>query len=169
MGTFKFIERTEHVELHRGIKPDDGLIRIEYAFENSKPFSPVHVNDPWDEPWIWKGNRRRGDRHPEIFYTDTIGAHMSSINCSTQCSVPLNEEGITVEGSDSHQQFVSSHIGDVGTSEVIVFKLKGSTTGNVKVNRPISTTTKIKCKTCGRSHRSGKQYCDRCGARLVVK
>jgi hypothetical protein len=36
-NAFKFIERTGKIEDHRGIKIDDGLIRIEYAFEVPKP------------------------------------------------------------------------------------------------------------------------------------
>ena len=54
---FKFIERTAAIEQGpRGIKVDDGLIRIEYQVEVVKP-KPViveehhHHHDHWDYPW----------------------------------------------------------------------------------------------------------------------
>ena len=40
---FKFIERTGAVEQHRGIKVEDGLVRIEYQFEKVAP--PINWND----------------------------------------------------------------------------------------------------------------------------
>jgi len=40
---FKFIERTGAVEQHRGIKVEDGLVRIEYQFEKVMP--PINLSD----------------------------------------------------------------------------------------------------------------------------
>lgn len=40
---FKFIERTAAVEAHRGVKLEDGLIRIEFQFEVPRPV--VNLND----------------------------------------------------------------------------------------------------------------------------
>ena len=37
---FKFIERTSNIEDHRGIKLEDGLIRVEYQFEKVYPKQP---------------------------------------------------------------------------------------------------------------------------------
>lgn len=34
---FKFIERSAAVEAHRGVKVDDGLVRVEYQFERPQP------------------------------------------------------------------------------------------------------------------------------------
>jgi hypothetical protein len=50
---FKFIERTGAVEQHRGVKLEDGLIRIEYQFEQP----PVRINDlpEWQKKQIWDG------------------------------------------------------------------------------------------------------------------
>lgn len=48
---FKFIERTDSVEQHRGVGAADGLVRIEYRFE--KPYVP-QVRPGWiydDSPW----------------------------------------------------------------------------------------------------------------------
>jgi len=44
---FKFIERTSAVEAHRGIKLEDGLVRIEFQFE--KPYiPPAYTNAVWN-------------------------------------------------------------------------------------------------------------------------
>lgn len=56
---FKFIERTGAVEAHRGIKAEDGLVRIEYKFEKSVP--SYNYNDI-----IFRRDRRRDDRWPII-------------------------------------------------------------------------------------------------------
>jgi len=40
-NSFKFIQKTEKIQQHRGDKADDGLIRVAFAFEKPKP-----------EPWI---------------------------------------------------------------------------------------------------------------------
>ena len=40
---FKFIERTAAVEAHRGVKLEDGLVRIEFQFEVQRP--PLNLND----------------------------------------------------------------------------------------------------------------------------
>src|SRR5271167_2589667 len=55
---FKFIERTGEIEEHRGIKADDGLIRIEYQVEKPKPIvvdieEHHHHHDCWGRPWPW--------------------------------------------------------------------------------------------------------------------
>lgn len=43
---FKFIERTGSIEEHRGIKLEDGLIRIEYQFEKYAP-QTFGINQKW--------------------------------------------------------------------------------------------------------------------------
>src|SRR5271170_8257279 len=53
----KFIERTEEVEAGRGVKIEDGIIRIEYAREKIAP-APVHVPVVYDYtynygPYAW--------------------------------------------------------------------------------------------------------------------
>lgn len=41
---FKFIERTGAVENHRGIKLEDGIVRIEYQFEMARPVIAISDN-----------------------------------------------------------------------------------------------------------------------------
>jgi hypothetical protein len=62
---FKFIERTEAIEKHRGVKEDDGLVRVEFKME--KVYEPrKHYYDEWvPVPNPWRDRRRRDDPwHP---------------------------------------------------------------------------------------------------------
>lgn len=62
---FKFIERTAAIENHRGIKSDDGLIRVEYAFEKTPVVQETHTHhynhyyDSWPHGWPYWGKRWR--------------------------------------------------------------------------------------------------------------
>jgi hypothetical protein len=51
-NSFKFIERTAGVEQHRGIGIEDGLIRVEYQFEDAVAYRPTPV---WRERWVKDG------------------------------------------------------------------------------------------------------------------
>ena len=57
---FKFIERTTGIESHRGIKLEDGLLRIEFEFEKEYP---KYVNNHWlgNERNIWNDSTMIGD------------------------------------------------------------------------------------------------------------
>jgi hypothetical protein len=62
---FKFVKRSKGVEAHRGIKVDDGLIRVEYTFEQRQPevveeiikrrvepyYPPFDPYYPYPHPW----------------------------------------------------------------------------------------------------------------------
>ena len=68
---FKFIERSESVEKHRGIKADDGIIRVSFKYEkvpayvptpklgqggwNPHPKYPPYIN-PWDTHPRWQSS-----------------------------------------------------------------------------------------------------------------
>lgn len=66
---FKFIKRTDTIEQHRGIRADDGLIRVEYRFE--KPYVAPEVREThtyhhdhyYPRPdWVWPSYRWDYDR-----------------------------------------------------------------------------------------------------------
>jgi hypothetical protein len=75
---FKFIERTGAVENHRGIKLEDGLIKVEYQFEKVyTPSWPVVSSGHWE----WKPDYWRHDYYGSPWYrgmTDTIGSSDNS-------------------------------------------------------------------------------------------
>ena len=67
---FKFIERTGAVENHRGIKLEDGIVRIEYQFEMPRPIIAISDNVYTKRPeWTSQpDNHRYGD-----YLNTTIG------------------------------------------------------------------------------------------------
>lgn len=50
---FKFIEKTEQISNHRGDRAEDGIVRIEYQFEEEPPVE-IHHHHHYDtyKPWI---------------------------------------------------------------------------------------------------------------------
>lgn len=67
---FKFIERSGDIEAHRGVKMDDGLVRVEWKTEVVRPIIPVPHYEPYDvpypvptpypDPWYPRPRRPRG-------------------------------------------------------------------------------------------------------------
>lgn len=178
---FKFIERTTQIENHRGIKVDDGLVRIEYKFQKKvvdvpevhryPVYEPYYVPrySPWGYyPWdpysgiTWRIN----------YQTNTSGGLggqlgvQNIMRCTNMAAV--SEAGITVAGSESSQEFhtVSSFETET-TSHVIVLKLKG-TIGVTEVKKPLTVKTKQECSTCGKINKSYNKFCSACGTALVI-
>src|SRR5271170_1075953 len=95
---FKSIERTAEVEAHRGIKADDGLIRIEYQVEKPKPIvidveeHHHHHDHYWERPWY--------DRPWERRYSGTLG--------NTKSSGPLRSKSLRPSASSGRHLEKSS-------------------------------------------------------------
>lgn len=132
---FKFIERTANIENHRGVKAEDGLIRIEFAYE--KQFSKLsYVPDNFRAVGNWNSGGYAGSGQytkglmGNTIATNCVGAFSDSLSAapmslnSIQCSTAsvqsdrsmdwlnteqersmLNDVGITVPGSISDQKF----------------------------------------------------------------
>ena len=64
---FKFIERTGRVEQHRGVKLEDGIIRIEYQFEMPRPV--INIADKFRYTGI--GGSSTGDYYNQPWYSTT--------------------------------------------------------------------------------------------------
>lgn len=80
----------------------------------------------------------------------------------------LNDNGITVAGSASYQQFRSVAGFPVeSASHVLVLQLKGDL-GGVPVPVPITVDTKKMCPTCGKTNSSLHTFCSQCGTGLVI-
>ncbi len=186
---FRFIQKTKEVQKHRGDKVDDGIIRIEYAFEK-KIKTKITVSEHHDvyySPPLYRG---RGidfneDRYgsagsgdvTNVFRSQVIGSKHGGVPCSTfsdsfVCdsldSIPALDEGITVEGSRISQDFVYTSIGELEPSEVIILRLKGTNVVGTKVHRPVTVKMKKKCHTCGKSFSSRNKFCSGCGTSLEV-
>lgn len=78
-----------------------------------------------------------------------------------------NEEGITVPGSISNQQFQNvSGFETESQTEVIVLKLIGRH-GKVEVTQPKTVDVKNKCSICAKTNKANSKFCSECGTSLV--
>lgn len=177
-NAFKFIERTGSIENHRGIKVDDGLIRIEFQFE--KPYVP----QIWNQSITW----------------DTYYNHQPSITCSTSSSSALrgmvqtnnvsysanataksveslsaeaqsevNDIGITVPGSKVDQRFTQASWFQVEPEKhVMIMHLLGQTETGKTVTKPITVKSKPKCTSCGKLNKANAKFCSECGTGLEI-
>ena len=204
---FRFINKTKQIADHRGDKVDDGLIRIEFAYEKPQPepwikktIEEVHHYDyHHNEPIRWTyyntpdwnlsrgiktGDQSKGD---QTIYTNSASpivasasgpsgmspqsvsesnVTMDSLGVEPQ-SLPNADEGITVKGSEVHQSFRYSSIGQVEDSTVIIISLKGLTgETNKPIQEAVTVKTKVECPTCGSKSTSIAKYCANCGTFL---
>lgn len=187
---FKFIERTGAIEEHRGIKLEDGLIRIEYQFEREYP-KPAYPNygltwapTYWDHSMplmrSWTSSASSGHQHPGVACSDMtysasvnnmqVGASLSaSAAPSSFNAVPQNETGITVPGSKSEQKFKTVSNFAVETEKhSMIIKLLGETEDNKPVVAPVTVKHKPKCVTCGTTNKATAKFCSKCGTALEI-
>ena len=215
---FKFIEKTAQISEYRGDKPDDGVIRIQYQFEeipepikitlpkiekhhhhhyypkpepwHPRPYSPF--DDPY-RPILYGSSLRSADgvkatccNNPSPMGERLRGMSSDVSEYSVSCSVdnsenvsvnyladigshqPISQDGITVEGSDSNQQFHSVNVGKLTTAKVITIKLLGANEEQVEITKPVTVTSKIRCKVCGNKCKSSDVYCPKCSARVIL-
>lgn len=80
----------------------------------------------------------------------------------------VSDVGITVPGSESHQQFVNvAGFPLESQSTVIVLQLRGEV-GGVVVATPITVQHKPTCTTCGKVNKAMNKYCVECGTALIL-
>ena len=193
---FKFIKKTKEIQEHRGDKIDDGIIRVEFAFEKKKPIISKqiiheehhHHHDyhqwGWSIPWwdyrlfshTYNDGNKTGD--VQTLYSSCESqvrccsgesnddSGQTEDICVSESSVPQDDEGITVKGSEINQCFQNTWIGELDPSEVIILRLKGTTNSGEKVSEPITVKTKVKCSTCGKKSSSNVKFCSNCGTFL---
>lgn len=171
-NSFKFIERTSGIEQHRGIKMDDGIIRITFQYERIQP--------------IFR-NAQSYDNNI-MYCADPMRSISKGVSYSGQCSTTVmnwldndqprgivsnaanivNDVGITVPGSISHQKFNEVRSFDVESEEhVMVLRLSGFVEGK-EVIQPITVKTKPKCVTCGKQNKATAKFCVECGTALQI-
>ncbi len=166
---FKFIERTGSVEKHRGIKLEDGLVRIEYQFElyetKYQPFfnSSILRGQTYDSHY---GTTTSDWASPMGATYSATNVSLNSMNISAQS---LNDVGITVPGSKSTQSFTTTTIGVLESQKhSIVLKLLGETADNEPVRKPVTVKHKPKCVTCGKQNKATAKFCTECGTALEI-
>lgn len=186
---FKFIERTGKIEDHRGVKLEDGLIRVEYQFEkvfkrqDGIQWSKNTLGGPDYSPnWTVNNSVLRSSGHvhegaacSDISYSATsMAVGSATINASSTTlqsfnAVPQTETGITVAGSKSEQKFntVSSFKCEPEKHNIIL-RLLGETEDNKAIREPITVKAKPKCTTCGKQNKATAKFCSECGTALVI-
>ena len=166
---FKFIERTAKIEDHRGIKLEDGLLRIEFQFEKPKP-KIEYLNTYYGTGWPYEKGYLRGYGSSDVSYaakrsiaaSNSISAHCDWADAS------LSDAGITVPGSISDQKFtISDNFPLEDEKHVMVFKLVGRTV-NKEIKEAVTVKTKQKCVTCGRLNKASARFCVDCGTSLTI-
>lgn len=189
---FKFIERTAGVENHRGVKAEDGLIRIEFEFEprwqiNSLPHHTYPYTNYPAYPWfpytvcsngttftasasggVQVSTGDVGPAGPRGAVHSVLRSADVEVNTAAQgVTANINGVGITVPGSVSDQKFRETYFRGDGEKHVMVLKLLGETeTG--KVSKPVTVKTKIVCGSCGHKNSASTKFCSECGTGLIL-
>jgi len=187
---FKFIERTTAIEDGpRGIKLEDGLVRIEYQFEIPRPI--------FNTSWITASGSTYATTNTASY---NVGGMLRSIDLSKNGEVTAqaasaavdkycadngiinkmeshdgmatmdwNDVGITVPGSKSTQKFQETTVGTLeSTVHNIVLRLVGDLGDNKPVTKPVTVQHKPKCVTCGKQNRAHAKFCVECGTALEI-
>lgn len=192
---FKFIQKTKQIQDHRGDRVDDGLIRVEFAFEKEPETIKTiltehhhhhhhhrneHIYHHWNyNNWFSDNSSAKygsADNVRAVFSnnaSDVVGcsgnsqsSNMVQVESLGIESQPLADEGITVKGSECNQEFRYASIGSLEASKVITIQLKGISENQAQVSAPVTVQTKLECKTCGTKSKSSFKYCPNCGTYL---
>jgi len=174
---FKFIQKTKQISDYRGDKPDDGLIRVEFAFEEPQPTPYIEktikeVHHYYHSPitYTYYGSSADWSYNSKSFTpnntNEIMACNQSSLGVRSVSELPNIDEGITVKGSEINQSFFYGTIGTLQEPEVIVIQLKGiKDSGNV-VAKPVTTKDKLTCSSCGTKSKSSFKFCPNCGTFL---
>lgn len=172
---FKFIERSDAVEQHRGVKLEDGLIRVEYQFEKVYQHPLYYVS-----PNYFAGNAVFGSSTAGSITRSAVSVNnVSTSATSTFTGHPgvacnfveqgFNDSGITVPGSVSNQKFTTvASFPLEAEKHVMIFKLLGETPDNEPIRKPVTVKHKPKCITCGKQNKATAKFCSTCGTALTV-
>lgn len=165
---FKFIERTAGIENHRGIKLEDGIIRIEYQFEKVYNFNgPIFGG--LNYPTGVRGVLGSPETTYGVAHCATNSVLRASASDGTVKSFTANDVGITVPGSHSTQKFQTVNSFPLETEKhSLVFKLLGETDNNRPVLQPVTVKAKPKCTTCGHTNKATSRFCNECGTSLEI-
>lgn len=174
---FKFIPRTSAIEEHRGIKLEDGIIRVEYQFEKVyQRQDGIQFNNNWySNPsgsiargmqGVNLGPLTGGGSSNNTLYSTSATAMVAS---ATTQATTLNDVGITVPGSNSEQKFsTATWFPTEMEKHTIVLKILGETADNKPVPAPVTVKAKPKCTSCGKVNKAGSAYCSSCGTALEL-
>ncbi len=175
---FKFIERTGAIEDHRGIKLEDGIIRIEYQFEKPYVYQPSWHSTTaiggWHDGPLYSKGILRGISDTPTYSAGSVTCNAVSATLDSQATAQVaqqsyNDAGITVPGSKSEQKFQTASWFPVETEKhAMVIKLLGETPDNKPVLKPVTVKAKPKCVTCNHTNKATAKFCSQCGTSLEI-
>ena len=177
---FKFIERTGAIEEYRGIKLEDGLVRIEFQFEKPRVSIPINSLPSWQMNGLLRGiqdgsiTASGASGFPNSATYSSTSAMINNVQCSASSAnvAPqsfYNETGITVAGSKSTQSFTTVTMGELESEKHnIVLKLLGETPDNKPVQKAVTVKAKPKCTSCGKQNKAHAKFCTECGTALEI-
>jgi hypothetical protein len=145
---FKFIERTKAIDSYRGIKAEDGIIRVEVKFERpTLKYNIIYQSWPYYPAYY------------PTYYNTYCNDSSTPVYCS---SSTRGVDGITVKGNDVDQKFSYTSFGGYDNDvTVLCLRLFGTR------EEPIFVKTRLTCSSCGKSHSSNQKFCSECGTRLL--
>lgn len=147
---FKFIEKTEQISNFRGDRIDDGIVRIEYQFEEIPQWTPR-------PPFVY-------DYKIPNYTVGAVYGCSSLLRNATYCS-----DGVTTYGSESSQKFEYGNIGKLeDTKHVITIMLRGKTANLNTVNEIVTSRQKVQCPMCGKYNRIHNKFCPECGSAVII-
>ena len=154
---FKFIERTGAVEQYRGVKLEDGLVRLEFQFEQQ--YRPIWNSTQISSGIYPQGGIMRGFDNAHYGTTCSLNSVTASATSATF------DAGITVPGSRSDQKFSTTHVGALeSVKHSMVFRLLGGEA----VKQAVTVKHKPKCVTCGKQNKATSKFCQECGTALEI-
>src|SRR5208337_1526309 len=195
---FKFIERSKDIEEHRGIKADDGLIRIEYQVEKRPTVVDEvihhhrHIYDDdypyWPRPWPvypryprpwWEGNvmKSSGPSSPMRGRSLRPSASASARRGSAIHPASFHPDNIGYNSFEEQGITVPgsesgqrfSWTESFSTSPSEVIVLQlRGAVGGKKATKAVTVKMKPQCQTCGKANKAGSQFCAKCGTALSL-
>lgn len=178
---FKFVERTQRIEDTRGIKAEDGIVKIEYRYEIFPTYTPPVTTWTSSGDWYNKSTILRGapiggvyNDGPQymttsaVYSANAVSAQGIAMNASVETKSYTNDVGITVPGGVSDQKFTTVGWFPTETqAHTIILRLVGQVPGQ-KIKRAVTVKTKAKCTTCGHLNKATAKFCSECGTGLVL-
>jgi hypothetical protein len=195
---FKFIERTAGIEEHRGIKADDGLIRVEYQVENPKPIvidveEHHHYHEHYDSrPWRYSGSPMRSLGARSLRPSASAGKKKTAIGGKAvegedlgyySYEFPVDGLEPTMDSAVTPCSFNEQGITVPGSESNQKFQWTADfATGpsevivlqlrgciaGKEVVKAVTVETKLKCVTCGKVEKSTQKFCGQCGTALEI-
>lgn len=158
---FKFIKKTQKIEEHRGNRAEDGIVEISYQFEKPRKFDGW-----WTTYYVSEYPFSSSFDEEKIEYT--VDDNTRSCMNMTSTSYSESNEGITVPGSTSHQDFVITSVKELEPEEYKIFiKLTGQHK-DTPIRESVTTKKRATCPTCGTSHKNNANFCSHCGTALQI-